>query len=422
MPLHCRVQRLFASLRARRPDCVRGAGIAAPRRLASSRRRRCRLRADRHRAFRRDRSRHRRPRRDRQRQGRRRARGAGRQPALLPADRQGRVHQGADRRAISTPARASAAAEEPFGAEAGTRQQPRPPRPRSRAGLADAAQPRPGQAPCPQPKPCSSRATPARFRRSTPRSPRRPTRRSSAASPQARAAAIFSKADSRTPTRSPPIDVIGERGDQDALALLGAAAARRGTPIVKVAAESAAAAIERRLALLSSVQNAWYGLSLGSVLLLAAIGLAITFGVMGIINMAHGEMVMLGAYTTFVVQEFLRTKYPGLFDWSLPIAIPLAFLVAGAVGIADRARHHPLAVRPPARDAARHLGRQPHPAADRALDLRRQQPRGRRAVLHGGRVRFLRPDDHLWPALDRRVRDGGLRRAALRAARPRPSA
>ena len=51
------------------------------------------------------------------------------------------------------------------------------------------------------------------------------------------------------------------------------------------------------------MQNAWYGLSLGSVLLLAAIGLAITFGVMGVINMAHGEMVMLGAYTTFVVQE-----------------------------------------------------------------------------------------------------------------------
>ena len=51
------------------------------------------------------------------------------------------------------------------------------------------------------------------------------------------------------------------------------------------------------------MQNAWYGLSLGSVLLLAAIGLAITFGVMGVINMAHGEMVMIGAYVTFVVQE-----------------------------------------------------------------------------------------------------------------------
>ena len=77
------------------------------------------------------------------------------------------------------------------------------------------------------------------------------------------------------------------------------------------------------------MQNAWYGLSLGSVLLLAAIGLAITFGVMGVINMAHGEMVMLGAYTTFVVQETIRTRSPGLFDYSLLIAVPLAFLVAG---------------------------------------------------------------------------------------------
>ena len=66
---------------------------------------------------------------------------------------------------------------------------------------------------------------------------------------------------------------------------------------------AAVSSIQNGLALWSGVQNAWYGLSLGSVLLLAAIGLAITFGVMGVINMAHGEMVMLGAYTTFVVQE-----------------------------------------------------------------------------------------------------------------------
>jgi urea transport system permease protein len=69
------------------------------------------------------------------------------------------------------------------------------------------------------------------------------------------------------------------------------------------------------------------------VLVLAAIGLAITFGVMGVINMAHGEMVMIGAYTTFVVQEVIRQNAPGLFDASLLIAIPLAFLIAGGVGI-----------------------------------------------------------------------------------------
>ncbi|MCP8940636.1 urea ABC transporter permease subunit UrtB [Alsobacter sp. SYSU M60028] len=129
------------------------------------------------------------------------------------------------------------------------------------------------------------------------------------------------------------IETVAGRGDQDALNLLGAVR-ERGTPILKLAAETASAGIERRLALLNGLQNVWYGLSLGSVLLLAAIGLAITFGVMGVINMAHGEMVMLGAYTTFLVQEFLRTRYPALFDLSLPIAIPLAFLVAGAVGVA----------------------------------------------------------------------------------------
>ena len=102
---------------------------------------------------------------------------------------------------------------------------------------------------------------------------------------------------------------------------------------VKKAAADAIASIQNSLALWSALQNTWYGLSLGSVLLLAAIGLAITFGVMGVINMAHGEMVMLGAYTTFVVQELIRAHNPALFDYSLAIAIPLAFLVAGFVGI-----------------------------------------------------------------------------------------
>ena len=83
-----------------------------------------------------------------------------------------------------------------------------------------------------------------------------------------------------------------------------------------------------------ALQNVWYGLSLGSVLLLAAVGLAITFGVMGVINMAHGELMMLGAYTTFVIQELIRTHAPDLFNYSLFIAVPAAFLVSGAVGVA----------------------------------------------------------------------------------------
>src|SRR6202008_2010373 len=103
---------------------------------------------------------------------------------------------------------------------------------------------------------------------------------------------------------------------------------------LKEAASAAIASINSSLAVWSAGQNVWYGISLGSVLLLAAIGLAITFGVMGVINMAHGEMVMLGAYTTYVVQEVIRNSAPGLFDWSLAIALPLAFLVSGAVGLA----------------------------------------------------------------------------------------
>ncbi len=96
---------------------------------------------------------------------------------------------------------------------------------------------------------------------------------------------------------------------------------------------AAISSIQSKLAIWAAAQNAWYGLSLGSVLLLAAIGLAITFGVMGVINMAHGEMVMIGAYVTFMVQEVIRTSYPGLFDYSLLIAVPLAFLVAGLIGV-----------------------------------------------------------------------------------------
>ncbi|WP_158971473.1 urea ABC transporter permease subunit UrtB [Paraglaciecola sp. L3A3] len=92
---------------------------------------------------------------------------------------------------------------------------------------------------------------------------------------------------------------------------------------------SAIETIDNKRSFYGVVENIFFGLSLGSVLLLAAIGLAITFGVMGVINMAHGEMIMLGAYTTYVVQLI----FPHLIEYSLFIAIPLAFLVSGSVGI-----------------------------------------------------------------------------------------
>ena len=102
---------------------------------------------------------------------------------------------------------------------------------------------------------------------------------------------------------------------------------------VRIAADQAFEDIQNKLRLYGILEILFHGLSLGSVLLLAAIGLAITFGVMGVINMAHGEMVMLGAYTTFLVQELFRNYLPGGFDYSLLVAIPFAFAVSGIVGI-----------------------------------------------------------------------------------------
>ena len=149
---------------------------------------------------------------------------------------------------------------------------------------------------------------------------------------EARAAVVLYLDNAPDADKIDAIAIIRQRGDQDALALLGGLPTS-ASPAVKKAAADAIASIENSLAFWTALQNTWYGLSLGSVLLLAAIGLAITFGVMGVINMAHGEMVMLGAYTTFVVQQVIRARNPALFDYSLAIAIPLAFLVAGLVGI-----------------------------------------------------------------------------------------
>ncbi|MDX1653962.1 MAG: urea ABC transporter permease subunit UrtB [Candidatus Competibacteraceae bacterium] len=100
--------------------------------------------------------------------------------------------------------------------------------------------------------------------------------------------------------------------------------------MVKAAALDALDGIETRVAFYRWLETLFFGLSLGSVLFLAAIGLAITFGVMGVINMAHGELIMLGAYTTYVVQLLM----PEAIGWSLLVAVPAAFLVSGLTGIA----------------------------------------------------------------------------------------
>ncbi len=148
---------------------------------------------------------------------------------------------------------------------------------------------------------------------------------------QARAAAIL-KTDVSEEEFAAAVAVIAARGDRQALGILNSNLAN-ASEIERVNIEAGIARINQALALQGIGQNVWYGISLGSVLLLAAIGLAITFGVMGVINMAHGEMVMIGAYVTFVVQEIIRTTNPGLFDYSLAIAVPAAFLITGLIGV-----------------------------------------------------------------------------------------
>ena len=99
---------------------------------------------------------------------------------------------------------------------------------------------------------------------------------------------------------------------------------------VSQAATKAVLKIEQRVKIFGYLETLFFGLSLGSILALAAIGLAITFGVMGVINMAHGELIMIGAYTTYVVQ-LLMPEHIGI---SILVAIPAAFMVSALVGIA----------------------------------------------------------------------------------------
>ena len=98
---------------------------------------------------------------------------------------------------------------------------------------------------------------------------------------------------------------------------------------IKKLAQTSITSIETSKSFYSIAETAFFGLSQGSVLLLAALGLAITFGVMKVINMAHGEMMMIGAYTTFTLQQLM----PNFIEYSIIIAIPLAFLVSAMVGV-----------------------------------------------------------------------------------------
>ena len=135
----------------------------------------------------------------------------------------------------------------------------------------------------------------------------------------ARLAAVQRLADSRQPaTKTLLLGAIDAEGDAE----------------VKAAARESLKRVEARLARSQLVGQVFSGVSLGSILLLAALGLAITYGLMGVINMAHGELIMIGAYATYVVQNLFRSYLPGGFDWYLLLAVPASFAVSALVGMA----------------------------------------------------------------------------------------
>ena len=147
------------------------------------------------------------------------------------------------------------------------------------------------------------------------------------------ATATMELKDGDKPARLAAIGVLGASASPASRTLL-AAAARDADAEIRAAAQTALRAVEGRLAWGERLGHVFAGVSLGSILLLAALGLAITYGLMGVINMAHGELIMIGAYTTYVVQNLFRAWLPGAFDFYILAAVPAAFLVSALVGMA----------------------------------------------------------------------------------------
>ncbi|HLY46991.1 MAG TPA: urea ABC transporter permease subunit UrtB [Stellaceae bacterium] len=148
---------------------------------------------------------------------------------------------------------------------------------------------------------------------------------------EARAVALLKSGSTEIAARIAAVHEVAARAD---LAARNTLASLQGQPPpVAAAIQGAIRDIDQRLQLWGLLENLYYGVSLGAVLLLAAAGLAITFGVMGVINMAHGEMVMIGAYTTFVVQHLVTAVAPALEPVGLIFAVPAAFVAAGLIGV-----------------------------------------------------------------------------------------
>jgi urea transport system permease protein len=147
-----------------------------------------------------------------------------------------------------------------------------------------------------------------------------------------RAAALISSSDKGR--RLAAAELLASSRDPSTGSLLAEKLGAESDPEVQAAIARSLDTVRSRLAWGERLGVLFTGASLGSILLLAALGLAITYGLMGVINMAHGELLMIGAYATWLVQTFFKTYLPDAFDWYMLAAIPASFLVAALVGAA----------------------------------------------------------------------------------------
>ena len=154
---------------------------------------------------------------------------------------------------------------------------------------------------------------------------------------KARLAQLKARMDFSNPdllTRIQAVKILKESKRPDVLALIEQSLEQANLhPDLKAALIEAKGSIKTRLQVSEWTGHVFSGLSTASILLLAALGLAITYGLLGVINMAHGELIMIGAYTTYMVQSFFKSHFAGLVDWYLIAAIPAAFVVSALIGM-----------------------------------------------------------------------------------------
>ena len=214
-------------------------------------------------------------------------------------------------------------------------------------------------------------------------------------------------------TRIAAVTTLADRLNPDAYNRLSALLERdedgsfiEGDEDVRLAAAEAMRRIDTARNFYAVIETAFFGLSLGSVLALAAIGLTITFGVMGVINLAHGELLMLGAYTTYVVQLCM----PDHIDVSILVAIPAAFIVAGTAGVPHRANNYQVSLWPTTRDAASNVRGEPGTATARAVRVLGEQSPGGDANMDERYTAVQRSlFAHLQPTLHRLVHTDRVR-------------